>query len=198
MYFIKKHRYLTASLAKDKFAPAFTPAIDWLLGWKDKKSNLAIFGSVGTGKTYLINAFLNDLADKGTPAPKKEWGVYIADDIVYCTLKDIIDNIRKSWGKNSEEDWQKSPVEYYKTCDLLIIDEVGVNYGSDSERIELYEIFNYRWEMMKPIVYLGNKGAEPIESTLGKLLGQRISDRILDGALVIETMWESKRTTKFI
>ena len=80
-------------------------------------------------------------------------------------------------------------MDIYCKTPLLIIDEVGVQYGSDSERTELYEIFNSRYNDMLPTIVVSNNTVEELQ----RILGQRIYDRLSGGALIFELNGRSHR-----
>ena len=40
--------------------------------------------------------------------------------------------------------------------DLLILDEVGVQFGSETEKMILFEIINGRYEQLKPTIVISN------------------------------------------
>ena len=41
--------------------------------------------------------------------------------------------------------------------DLLILDEVGVQFGSETEKMILFEIINGRYEQLKPTIVISNR-----------------------------------------
>lgn len=144
--------------------------------------NILIIGSVGTGKTHLAYAIMNACAERWKASSGEEY--YRSDKVYYTTIKEIIDNIKSSW-----KDPTASDMETYCKVPLLIIDEIGVQYGTDSERTELYEVFNRRYNDMLPIIAISNhdKGA------LLHILGQRIYDRLTGGASIFELSGKSYR-----
>ena len=105
---------------------------------------------------------------------------------IYRTIKDIIDNIRASW-----KEPEISDMKGFCSCPLLIIDEIGVQYGTDGERNELYTVFNRRYEDMLPIMAISNNSLTELQN----ILGQRIYDRLIDGALIFELNGRSHRKT---
>lgn len=153
---------------------------------KEIKNNVILIGKPGTGKTHLAYAILNQLAEKKELT--KGYKFYKSDFLEYATIKEIIDNIRKCWGKEADN-FDREVVSRYKDVPLLIIDEIGVQYGSESERIELYEIFNERYNNMLPIIAISNFNRKQIEKTLGL----RITDRLFGSATILEFTGDSKR-----
>ena len=148
------------------------------------KDNILIVGSVGTGKTHLAYSIVNALEEKRTGYSNPSFRYYSEDKVKYCTIKSIIDNIKASWkDPSASEMWE------YCNKPLLIIDEIGVQYGTDSERTELYEVFNRRYEGMLPIIAISNHD----EAALLKILGQRIFDRLTGGAKIFTLSGKSYR-----
>lgn len=148
------------------------------------KDNIVITGSVGTGKTHIAYAIINALEEI------KDYGVriYTQKKANITTIKAMIDNIRTLWKKGADETDMKI-VDDYSKVPLLIIDEVGVQYGSESERIELFDIINNRYSNELPTMIISNLDKEQ----MAKVLGQRIIDRLFSGAKVFELVGKSKR-----
>lgn len=148
--------------------------------------NVIILGNCGVGKTHLCYSFIK----KHSEEFKTDWFVGLqTKGIEYHTVKQIIDLIRSCWSKNADK-WDHEVIENIKKAKILIIDEVGVQYGSDSERNELYEIFNYRYENELPTIVCSNNKLEEIRD---EYLGKRIFDRLQGGAAIFEFRGKSMR-----
>ena len=150
------------------------------------KNNIIILGGVGTGKTHLAYAVINALSEKREYNGIK---LYFGNKVVFTTIKAIIDTIRLAWRKDTN-DYDASSIDWEKNVPLLVIDEVGVQYGTESERTELFELFNHRYGEMLPTLIISNNNRAQLE----KILGQRIYDRLFGGALVFELTGKSVRT----
>ena len=146
------------------------------------KQNVIIIGGVGTGKTHLAYAVLNSVADKFECNGYK---FYSEKNVAYRSIKAVIDEIKNSW----RDATSISPVYELSNVKTLILDEIGVQYGSNSERTELYDVFNNRYNNMLPIVAISNHSLPELQ----KILGQRIYDRLIDNAVVFELKGKSKR-----
>lgn len=159
--------------------------VDVLKNPRTLKNNVVITGGVGTGKTHLAFAILNQEEKK---LERNGYRYYSSSFVRYVTVKEMIDNVRKCWSKTSDS-YDVEEVNKYKEIPLLIIDEIGVQYGSDSERIELFEIFNERYNNMLPSIVISNYNRQQIAKTLGL----RITDRLYGGATEIELTGTSRR-----
>ena len=97
--------------------------------------------------------------------------------------------IEESWGSAKAETEQLA-IKAFTTPDLLVIDEVGSQFGSKTEELLLFEVLNDRYEDMKPTILISNFSLVDIE----KFLGERVIDRIHAGkSTVVSFTWESFR-----
>ena len=149
--------------------------------------NIVLIGGVGLGKTHLAYAIINALEEVRT-IPATNSTTYTSRKAELTTIRAIIDGIRACWKSNASE-YDYKFISKIKEIPLLIIDEVGVQYGTESERLELFDIFNYRYNQMLPTMVISNCNKEQIS----KILGQRITDRLFGGAKVFELQGVSKR-----
>lgn len=148
--------------------------------------NIIILGNCGVGKTHLCYSFVKK---HSKPYESEEFQGLQTNNIEYRTIKQIIDLIRACWSKSADR-YDQIIVDNIKNAKILIIDEVGVQYGTASERNELYEIFNYRYENELPIIACSNHTQNEI---CEDFLGTRIYDRLFGGAEIFEFRGKSMR-----
>ena len=143
---------------------------------KDEQvGGLILSGGVGTGKTALCAAMANVLVDHKT--------VRITKTI------NLVRELKETWSKDSQAT-EKGLIKFYSTLDLLVIDEIGVQYGSDTERLFLFDIIDGRYNEMKPTVLISNLGIDSIKEAVG----ERIIDRLReDGGSLVAFDWDSHR-----
>lgn len=189
MYYFFPPRYSDANLDTGKFDAQFNDAISWLKNSSNQKNNLILTGGCGVGKTYLIHAFLNTYIKTNNISKRLSY----TGDRFYCeipniwfgTMKDIYTIIRASWNGHEEI----TDIDELKNVDLLIIDEIGVQYGSDSERIELHEILDYRYNWCKRTVAITNEK----DNDVAKIIGQRNYSRLYMGAKIVRLGGKDRR-----
>lgn len=139
-------------------------------------SNLILSGSVGTGKTLIAGVLVASIIGNGKRAKIK-------------TVSTIIRTLKDSWRRDSEVSEQKI-IDDYVNLDLLVIDEIGVQFGSDTEKMFIFEIIDGRYNKMKPTILISNLDVEGIKS----LIGERCIDRLReDGGKVIAFDYSSQR-----
>lgn len=143
--------------------------------------NVIIHGGVGVGKTHLCNALTMALS-------QKKGNYFYSDLIKITTSADILKAVRQCWNKDADK-YDYQAVEDFKTIPILIVDEIGVQYGSESEKIELYNIFNARYEDCLYCIICSNLK----EKEMCDVLGLRTWDRISGGAYVFEIIAKSER-----
>ena len=133
-------------------------------------------GSVGTGKNHLATAIAKYLIKGGKTA-------------MIITASELLTNFRATFDKGSAI---KEAALMKDVCglDLLVIDEVGLQKGSDWEINLLTQIVDRRQLQLKPTGMLTNC----TEAELMTFLGERIMDRQLSGGVWVEFNWPSQRS----
>lgn len=143
----------------------------------DSGSSLVLTGGPGTGKTHLACAIANQVTETNLAAP------------LFMTTTEMLRRIKSTYRKDSEMTEQGAINSIAHNPDLLIIDEVGVQVGSDHEKLLLFEILNERYQCLRPTVLISNLTATELET----YLGQRVMDRYRECGAVIAFNWESHR-----
>lgn len=190
MFYYFMPRYEGADLETSKFHPSLKPAVDWLLNVSAQERNLILTGDVGTGKTYLIHAYFNWVVRKyKLKVEENNDGIKYAEirGIIFTSAKELVDVIRATWDRN--DDWAYKYIDEIKKCTLLIIDEIGVQYGSESERIELHAILDERFEWKRKTIAITNLTDQECE----KVIGKRNFSRLYGGALVVRAQGKDRR-----
>ena len=156
------------------FAQAYATEFDQVM----KIGRSALFvGKPGTGKTHLACGI-------GLQVMREQ-----NRTVLFSTVMRAIRRIKDSWGRDSRQT-ESQAIETLVSPDLLILDEVGVQFGSDFEKNMLFDVLNERYENRRPTILMSNLAVNEVTA----YLGERIIDRIReDGGGLIVFDWESHR-----
>lgn len=146
----------------------------------DAGTSLILTGRPGTGKNHLAVALAKNIIEQHQAS------------VQLTSVMRIIRAVRRTWGKGSELS-EEEAIAHYTGVDLLIIDEIGVQYGSESEMIILFDILNTRYERMLPTVLISNLTLPQIT----QVISERLTDRMIEGGgatLIFD--WPSYRSQK--
>ena len=125
-----------------------------------KSKNLLMMGATGLGKTHLSLAIANRVLEKGY-------------DVYYDSIQNIMDKLeREHFGRLPREESIKEDI---LSCDLLIIDDLGVEFSTQFTVSELHNIINTRILRCLPTIISTNLEVADIE----KQYSQRIASRII-------------------
>lgn len=147
----------------------------WFLDNMTESTGLILIGNSGTGKNHLASAIITEAIEKHNKTA-----------LFTETLK-IIRAIKESWRRDGET--ESKVIESFITPDILAIDEIGVQFGSETERMYLTEIINDRYNHQKPTILMGNVDVDK----LSEIIGERPLDRFREGGKLIVFDWQSHR-----
>jgi len=155
---------------------------------------LYLYGNVGCGKTHLACAIANEVIDNlqirddsAEYAAKYNDVSRITQRMIRVTTStEMLEAIRKSF--NDPEN-NAQILDACKHARLLVLDDLGAEKPSDWVRERLFELFDYRNAEQLPTVITSNLAPKQIAAQLG----DRIADRIRDGAVVVQVPGKSER-----
>lgn len=150
---------------------------NWFIENHKDVSGMIFIGKTGTGKNHLACGIIHKIIEHGGTA-------------LITTAMKIIRTIKDSW--RDHETKEGEIIDLYTQPGLLVIDEIGVQFGSDTEKLYISEIINDRYEAMRPTLLLGNIKL----SELTEQLGDRPIDRFREGGKIVQFDWESHRSKK--
>jgi DNA replication protein DnaC len=160
-----------ALLRAKKFATNFPKAME--LG-----ANFVFCGKPGAGKTHLACAIGNAVMSNHGAA------------VLFITVFDVIQRVKATYGDKDQS--ERAVMQSFVAPDLLILDEVGVQFGTDHEKVIITDLINRRYNEMRPTIILSNLD----EAELGQFLGERVMDRMFEGGGgVIAFGWGSYRAS---
>jgi len=137
---------------------------------------LVLGGDRGTGKSHLAIAAAQQVMSRGTA--------------MYSRAADIIRRVRATWRRDSDQSEDEVLSLLSTGIDLLVIDEVGMQRGTEDEQIILFDVLDRRYADLRPTILLTNLDGREF----AEFLGPRIMDRLRERAVFIPFKWESYRS----
>ena len=147
--------------------------------WPEKLASgksLVLTGGPGTGKTHLASAVANAVMHAHLAVT------------VFGTVSSMLRQIKSTYTRDSQRSEQDA-IDALIQPDLLILDEVGVQVGSEHEKMLMFEVLNSRYQELRPTILISNLTAEELEA----FLGQRVMDRYRECGSVLAFDWPSFR-----
>lgn len=140
----------------------------WQIQQGHCKQCLFLTGNVGRGKTHLSAAIANEVLAHG-------------NTVIYKRATDLFELIRQY---KYEESYQKSSeiLEQLRTCDLLVIDDLGAERTTEFAIEQLIAILEDRNYQDKPWIINSNLTMNDITT----FYTERTADRILDRARIFK------------
>lgn len=141
--------------------------------------SLVMTGEPGTGKTHLACAVARAVIESyGVPAK-------------FVTVSDMLRCIKETYRRDSDVS-ERDVIERYSRVGLLVVDELGVQIGSEHEKLLLFEVLNARYQELLPTILISNLSADDLE----EFLGHRVMDRYRECGVVLAFDWASYRGSK--
>lgn len=141
--------------------------------------SLILSGNVGTGKTHLASGIVQLVIRK--------YGA-----VAHIVSAAEIIRIAKGAMVRGAEYTERDVINELAGLDLLVIDEIGAQKGSEYELGLLHEVIDRRYQLVRPTVVVSNLPA----STLGQFIGDRALDRLRqNGGQAVGFSWSSMRAT---
>lgn len=192
---------ITPRFAESTFAtyrantPAMTQALETCRGYADNFGehfqagrNLLLCGNIGAGKTHLASSIVQHVI--------RQHGAVA----VITTAAEIIRVFKRSMDRNAGYT-EGDVINELASFDLLVIDEIGAQKGSEYELGVLHEIVDRRYQLVLPTVVVSNLPARSKVDVDGKstpsleqFIGARALDRLRENnALLVGFTWVSAR-----
>lgn len=143
-------------------------------GYAKRGIGLILSGMPGTGKSHLAAALMQTMIGR--------------KQVQYATCLDMIRAIRDTWRRDSVQS-ESSVLAHLRDLDLLVIDEVGVQYGTDGEQTVLFDVLDRRYREVKPTVVITNQDKDGLRG----FVGERTFDRLAETCRWVPFDWPSYR-----
>lgn len=164
--------------------------IDFCKAIKDRIAHgdsLIFSGGFGNGKSHLACAIAKVAMDAGF-------------SVQFVTLSHLMAEVHETWTDRRKET-ELEVIKRYADLDLLIIDEVGAQYGTAAEIKILFDVLGERYGEMRSTILISNAPLEVTKSLasagvkpLVSFIGERVIDRFREeGSAALGFTWESYR-----
>lgn len=137
--FITNNKNIKTKLAAQKFIQKFNKM----------KNGIIFVGTNGTGKTHISIAIANELMKQNVP-------------VIFGTLTDLLEKYKDNCKNNTENEL----IKLYTKVDLLIIDDLGVEFMNDWMLSKLFVIINERIKNELPIIITTNYDMDQLKQRL--------------------------------
>jgi DNA replication protein DnaC len=163
----KRLKSYTFSNFKPYVSPEAARAVErveeYLGSWeanKEEGKGLYLCGGVGTGKTHLAVAVLNEVVrKKRVPS-------------LFVTVPELLDNLREAYNKPGRDldEW----MDAVQNADFLVLDDLGSERVTEWVRERIFVIVNHRYREQLPTVFTSNVGPKDLAEQLGERTASRI------------------------
>lgn len=133
----------------------------WYISEKPKKG-LYIFGSAGTGKTFLASLIAREF-------------ILDFNRVVFGDFPSLLGDLKATFGSGTTEDL----LSRYIDCDLLVLDDIGAEQVTDWSASMLYRLVNERYNADKPIIVTSNYDLNGLSKRLTTAKDDFTSTRII-------------------
>lgn len=130
-----------------------------------------IYGSVGTGKTHLLQAIGNEAKRRGYR-------------VIYSSTNEFAEEMVESLKIGKINEFRNK----YKSVDFLLLDDVQFLSGKERTQIEFFNIFNTLYLLEKQIVVASDRHPNKLNDVSDRLISR------FEGGILVEI--ELDRTTK--
>lgn len=162
----------------ERMSAILAMAKNYVKNFGKKKENLLLIGPTGTGKTHISTAIARELIHAGY-------------DVIYDSTQNILadfeaDRFRNNYGR------EENKADKYLECTLLIMDDLGTEFGNQFTVSALYNLLNARQ----------NKGLATVISTnlspeeLARKYEDRIYSRIFGSSKILPFEGKDRRVVK--
>jgi len=142
-----------------KMTDIYMFAEKWSREFTLKSQSLLFAGPTGLGKTHLSLAIANNVIDKG---------FYV----LYASAQDYVLSLEKE--RFNSQNSENSTLEAMIDCDLLIIDDLGVEFTTSFVTSVIYNVINSRLMHKKPIIINTNLTLKELEDKYTSRIISRI------------------------
>lgn len=146
----------------NRFHHAVSTAEDFIKNFNSDYQNLFIYGTVGTGKSFLSICVANELLRKGC-------------SVIYFSSSGLFELLAEnSFDYRNKQELRNIYDDIYG-CELLIIDDLGTERTNNFVTTELFSLINERDIRKKSTIITTNLSLEELQSTYSDRIFSRVT-----------------------
>ncbi|WP_461832675.1 chromosomal replication initiator protein DnaA [Aquifex sp.] len=134
-----------------------------------------IYGSVGTGKTHLLQAIGNEAKKRGYR-------------VIYSSANDFADEMVNYLREGRINEFRNK----YKSVDLLLLDDVQFLSGKERTQLEFFHIFNTLYILEKQIILASDRHPQKLNGVSDRLVSR------FEGGILVEIELDTETKLKII
>ena len=134
-----------------------------------------IYGSVGTGKTHLLQAIGNEAKRRGYR-------------VIYSSANDFAEEMVEYLKHGKINEFRNK----YKSVDLLLLDDIQFLSGKERTQIEFFNIFNTLYLLEKQIILASDRHPQKLTDVSDRLVSR------FEGGVIVEIELDTNTKLKII
>ena len=147
---------------------------------EQENMGMMLYGSPGTGKTFLAFCIANELIGRMTP-------------VIAISSIGLLNKIKETYKRYGNEG-EYEIIRSLKNASLLILDDLGAESNTEWSNEKLYEIIDSRYRDEKPILITTNLTTSQLKNKLASGDGvYRTYDRIVEMCTQVEVKGKARR-----
>lgn len=124
--------------------------------------NLLLFGDTGVGKTFLTNCIAKELLDT-------------SHSVIYLTAIELFQKFEQQDFNKPDTSAASFDSNYILDCDLLIIDDLGTEFGNSYTHSKLFYCINERILRRRSVIISTNLSLSDIRNTYSERIFSRLT-----------------------
>lgn len=150
----------------ERFRSAVDSCHEFINNFPAGAPNLFLYGTVGTGKSFLSGCIAKELLDKGY-------------SVIYFSAVQLFDLLSEYSFDHKNKDSLYNPYEDLYNCDLVIIDDLGTEIANNFVTSKLFNCLNERQLRKKSTIISSNLSLEELKTLYSDRIFSRVTSNYM-------------------